>query len=306
MRVKPYKGNISQNKCELFHCYGRSSRFTMHTVFHPVPVSKIILCARKARSSSMGILIPLTRGPCSRAVSRTRRSSGLRTRPTSSVPCPSFRGDAASRRRLSFLGRRRAVILLAEVRAAAAGRRAHGAPRAPPRFGRPDGAGGKPDDRDRGASRQPPSVAAARVMPHERERPAARLPHSACGGDRRNPGPPSDAAALAGRWRNLDPDADGVVALAIETLDSERLAMQCKTSEPANDGACQPDPGLLPRRGSHGDVSPSGSVHHALPTPGGFASSRGPAHRRAGRKHAGRRHGPPGVRPRRGRGRRPR
>ena len=48
---------------------------------------------------------------------------------------------------------------------------------------------------------------------------------------------PEGAAALAGSWSNLDPDADGVLALAIEASDAERLSLRCITSEPANDGA---------------------------------------------------------------------
>lgn len=85
------------------------------------------------------------------------------------------------------------------------------------------------------------SLAAASVMPHEVSalRLGYRIPLVA---ETTETPVPSD---LAGRWRNLDPDADGVVALAIEALDSGRLAMQCKTSEPANDGAVSQTQGFF-------------------------------------------------------------
>lgn len=88
------------------------------------------------------------------------------------------------------------------------------------------------------------SVAAAQIMPHEIRalRLGYRIPLVAEASERPAP---TGAAALAGRWHNLDPDADGVVKLAIETLDSGRLSMRCKTSEPANDGAVSQTQGFF-------------------------------------------------------------
>lgn len=79
------------------------------------------------------------------------------------------------------------------------------------------------------------SIAAASAMPHEISglRIGYRLPLEAEAAE----APPQGADALVGRWWNLDPDADGVVALAITAPDVERLSLQCKTSEPANEGA---------------------------------------------------------------------